>query len=94
MHAEWVKLEETGEPSTWESSLVREEAFLKELWCSGMLPAKPSKSPAAHGDALRAEGVPEGVPREPWRDIDLGVDVFEARVLSTYANCPAVSTHP
>ena len=89
-----MKLEETGELSTWESSLVREEAFLRELWRSGMLPAKPAKSPAAHGEALRAEGVPEGVPRELWRDMDLGVDVFEARVLSTYANCPAVSTHP
>ena len=68
---------------------MREEAFFRDPWRSGMLLVKPVKSAAVQGEALRPEGVPEGVPREPWRDIDLGVDVLEARVLSANANCPA-----
>ena len=62
---------------------------------SGLLPVRPGPptSPAIHGEVLRPEGVPEGVPREPCRDKDLGVEVLEARLLSANANCPASSMH-
>ena len=97
MCAQWVGAEVGGEPCTWEYRRAGEAASCGgEPWRSGLLlPLRPglARSPAGHEAALWAEGVPEGVPREPWRDIDLGVEVPVARLLSAYENCPAVSTH-
>ena len=97
VRAEWVDAGVGGEPCTWEYRLAGEAASCGgEPWRSGLLlPLGPglARSPAGHEAALRAEGVPEGVPREPWRDMDLGVEVAVVRLLSAYEKCPAVSTH-
>ena len=89
-----MSAEAGGEPCTWEYRLVGEAASCWESWRLGLLPLRPgpTKSPAGHEATLRAEGVPEGVPREPWRDMDLGVEVPVVRLLSAYENCPALNT--
>ena len=94
--AQWVGTEAGGESCTWEARLEGEEAFCRDPWRSGLLPLKPAPAgaPAGHEVALRAGGWPEGVPREPWRDMDFGVEVLEVRLLSANARCPAIRIYP
>lgn len=92
-----VSAEVAAECSTWDARLAREEALCREPWRSGLLlPVKPVRAGAAagHDVALRAGGWPEGVPRKPWRDEDLGVEALEVRLLSAYARCPANRIYP